>query len=193
MSGATVRDEDPVTTIISRKVKAGHEAEYERWLAGIAAAASAFPGYLGANVMRPSDKTKPEYVSIFRFDSYASLKRWQESEIHREWQERLPRDVLEGDAQISRMTGLEVWFTAPGAAALAQPSRHKMAIVLIVVVFAMLTTLTPLFAWAFGGLHPKVRLLIVVATQVSLMTYVVMPTVTRLLSRWLYAKSSLNR
>jgi antibiotic biosynthesis monooxygenase (ABM) superfamily enzyme len=56
-------------------------------------------------------------VTIFRFDSYASLKSWQESEAHREWQERLPVDALEGGAQTSRMTGLETWFTAPGAAA----------------------------------------------------------------------------
>jgi hypothetical protein len=41
MGGDAVREEDPVTTIISRKVKMGREAEYELWLTGIVAAAHA--------------------------------------------------------------------------------------------------------------------------------------------------------
>ena len=70
MSDTAVYNEEPVTTIISRKVKAGREAEYERWMAGICAAAPASPGYLGSEVIKPSSKSKPEYIIIFRFDSF---------------------------------------------------------------------------------------------------------------------------
>jgi antibiotic biosynthesis monooxygenase (ABM) superfamily enzyme len=46
--------EGPVTTTVTRRVKPGHEAAYEAFLAGINNAARAFPGYLGVEVFRPA-------------------------------------------------------------------------------------------------------------------------------------------
>ncbi|MGH9844158.1 MAG: antibiotic biosynthesis monooxygenase, partial [Blastocatellia bacterium] len=125
MNNTSAQSEGPVTTIISRKVRAGHEDEYEAWLSGIVQAARAFPGYLGVNVMRPSSKAKPEYVTIVRFESYASLKHWENSDAQKEWQKKLPRDAVESEAQTRNMSGLEFWFTAADAPQLAQPPRYK--------------------------------------------------------------------
>ena len=44
----------PVTTTVTRRIKPGHEAAYEGFLAGISGAARAFPGYLGVEVFRPA-------------------------------------------------------------------------------------------------------------------------------------------
>jgi|SRR5262250_930281 hypothetical protein len=41
----------PVTATVTRRVKPGHEAAYEEFLAGISGAAKAFPGYLGEEVL----------------------------------------------------------------------------------------------------------------------------------------------
>jgi uncharacterized protein len=57
MSSAPGRPADatgPVTTTVARRVKPGHEPFYEQFLAGIIAAASQFPGHLGAEVFRPA-------------------------------------------------------------------------------------------------------------------------------------------
>src|SRR5215475_8300754 len=57
MSGdPELRDEaaGPVTATVTRRVKQGHEAAYEEFLAGINGAAKAFPGYLGEEVFRPA-------------------------------------------------------------------------------------------------------------------------------------------
>ena len=48
-------DNGPVTTTVTRRVKPGHEAAYEAFLEGIAAAAQRFSGYLGVEVFRPSE------------------------------------------------------------------------------------------------------------------------------------------
>jgi hypothetical protein len=48
-------DDPPVTAVASRRVKQGREQEFEEWLSGILAAANEAPGYLGSEVLRPSD------------------------------------------------------------------------------------------------------------------------------------------
>jgi hypothetical protein len=44
----------PVTTTVTRRIKPGHEAAYEAFLAGIRGAAQTFPGYLGTEIFRPA-------------------------------------------------------------------------------------------------------------------------------------------
>src|SRR5215217_6531262 len=55
----------PVTAVASRRVKQGREREFEEWVSGILAAANRFPGYLGSEVLRPSDPEDNEYKIIF--------------------------------------------------------------------------------------------------------------------------------
>ena len=49
----------PVTTTVTRRAKPGHEVLYEQFLEGIIAAASRFPGHLGAEVLRPQTAAAP--------------------------------------------------------------------------------------------------------------------------------------
>ena len=44
----------PVTLVLRRKVKAGREAEYETWLAGVQEASRGVAGYLGVSTIRPA-------------------------------------------------------------------------------------------------------------------------------------------
>ncbi len=173
--------------MVTRRVNRGHEAEYEAWLKGINKAAAAFPGFLGVNVIRPPGGVGREYVSIFRFDSYVHLKRWEESAERRQWLARLGDDMIECEAREQSLTGLEFWFTASALPCLAPP-RYKMVIVLVPVIFCMLNLLSPVFSVLLHGVAPLLRSLIVVAAQVTLMTYLIMPLLTRLLSRWLFAQ-----
>ena len=189
MNAPSPSDQDPVTLTVSRRVKRGREAEYEAWLKGINQAAASFPGFCGVNVIRPSSNGQGEYVSIFRFDSYANLKAWEESEIRRQRLTNMPDGVVESEADRQKIIGLEFWFTAPDAPVLAQPPRHKMVIVLIVVIFCVISLLAPIYSALLGGLPQWLRSLVVVIIQVYLMTYLIMPRITRLLSRWLFKKS----
>lgn len=176
---------EPVTVIVTRTAKAGKLAEFEQWMEGIIHAAMEFDGFMGINVIRPQDPARPEYVIIFRFDTYENLAKWENSKVRQEWAEK-SRGVVEGEAKIERRTGLEFWFTPrPGTPA---PPRYKMAIVLVAVISSLLATVTPLIQLATQDLHPVLRLVISVAIMVLLMTYVVMPNVTRLLRPWLYKK-----
>src|SRR3712207_7051213 len=69
-------------------LKRGREQEFEEWVSGILAAANRFPGYLGSEVLRPSDPEDNEYKIIFRFDHASNLHAWENSEERRRWLSR---------------------------------------------------------------------------------------------------------
>ena len=62
-----------------------------------------------------------------------------------------------------------------------------MALVLLVVVFSLVIILNYLLAPLVVGWPCFAKVFLAVFLQVTLMTYLVMPRVTRLLKTWLYA------
>ncbi len=178
-------EEGPVTVSISRRIKPGFEAQYEAWISGVIEAASTFPGHLGTNVLRPGPATDHEYVLIYRFDSYSHCRSWEQSDLRRDWLDKL-EDLVEGEPVMRRGTGLEFWFDMPELPVQRHPSPHKMALVLIGVVFSLVLLLNLLLAPWLEGMALWQRVLTIVVLQVLLMTYLVMPRVTRLLKAWLY-------
>ncbi|PLX36730.1 MAG: antibiotic biosynthesis monooxygenase [Hyphomicrobiales bacterium] len=187
LNGDAGQADGPVTVSIARRVQAGHEAEYEAWVSGISQTAAQFPGHLSVAVLRPSAATRGDYVIIYRFDSYEHCRVWEESRERAEWVERLA-DIVEGDSSVKRVTGLEFWFDLPEVPAAAAPSQHKMALVLVVVVYLILVGLNWALAPLISDLPSLVRTFIIVVLQVGLLTYLVMPRVTRLLRPWLFRR-----
>lgn len=177
---------DPVTVSVSRRVTPGREQDYEAWVHGIAAAASAFPGHQGVNVHRPSAQTGGRYVLIYRFDSDAHAKAWETSEERAHWIARL-EGITEGEGDRKRVTGLEVWFDLPEVPAAAHAPRWKMSLVLIAVVFALVYPLQLIVLPLTPDWPHWLRTLTIAVIQVLLMTYLVMPRVTALLKPWLFA------
>jgi antibiotic biosynthesis monooxygenase (ABM) superfamily enzyme len=174
----------PATLIFARRVKPGRELAYKSWVAGFRESSRRAKGFLGAGTMGRG-ATGNEYISVVRFDTFDNLRVWEESELRHEWLAKLPPDTVEGEAEVRRLEGMEFWFTAPGVSASTGPSPHKMALVLFAVVFVLVSGLTPLARTFLATAPQEVRILLMVAVQVGLMTYVIMPRVTRLLGRWL--------
>ncbi|UCH48697.1 MAG: antibiotic biosynthesis monooxygenase [Betaproteobacteria bacterium] len=179
--------EGPITITVSRRVKPGREGDYESWSKEIISVGATFPGFLGVNVLKPARETGGEYVSIYRFDTYAHAREFQNSSQRAQLLKKLEdEDIVEGEPSIKHVTGLETWFELPEVPASATPSPHRMAIVLIGVVFVLVLGISYLLGPYMQSLPLPVRVLILVTLQVLLMTYVVMPRVTRLLKNWLY-------
>jgi antibiotic biosynthesis monooxygenase (ABM) superfamily enzyme len=178
--------EGPVTVSISRRVKPGREGEYETWLHGIIEAASDFPGHMGVNILRPSGATDGRYVLIYRFDSWAHCEAWEKSDTRQHWVWQL-KGIVEGEAETRRVTGLEAWFDLPEVPVQKHAPQWKMAITLIVVVFAIVFPLQLLILPLTSDWPHFARTLLIAVIQVLLMTYLVMPRVTRLLRGWLFA------
>lgn len=180
-------DNDPshVTVVVRRKVRAGQQDGYERWLKALLDDVQEFPGYLGTDVQRPSGNDRT-YVSIFRFDGPDNLERFERSDLRRRHLAKVT-PFIEGDAIWDRLTGLEVWFDPPPGTVAPQPVRWKMALLLIGLVFVLVETLGFLVGLLPVDLSDRLRLLIIVTAQVCLLTYVIMPPLTRRLAFWLFA------
>jgi uncharacterized protein len=188
-SGAGFRPSEagnaPVTTTVTRRVRPGHEAPYEQFLQGIIAAASGFPGHLGVEVIRPHSAATGEYCTVYRFDTAEHLRAWLDSDEHAAWLERAEPHVI-GPMQTSFVTGLETWFTLPGAQGVSPPPPYKMALVTWITIFPLITAIVAVTGPLLEDVPVAVRLGITTAIAVPLMTWVVMPRVTRLLRGWLY-------
>ena len=177
--------EGPVTTTVTRRIKPGHETAYEAFLEGIIVAASRFPGHLGVEVFRPATAAAGEYRIVYRFDTAGHLRRWLDSDEHADWLQRAEPHVA-GPMRTEFLTGLESWFTLPEQPGLPAPPPYKMAILTWATIFPLITLVVVVLTPLIRTLPLVVRLGITTLATVPLMTWVVMPRVTRLLRRWLY-------
>ena len=176
-----------VTVVATRKVKPGHEPDYEAWLGRLIHEASAMPGYLGANIVRPGPGSR-EYTSVFRFDSVEHLRAFEESELRRRALSEVAPHV-EADAVWRKLTGLEMWFTPPPGTVVPQPSRFRMALLLIAVVYGLVLSIGQMVALVLSSAPFQLRLLVTITIEVFVMTYLLMPRLTRWLARWIYPAS----
>jgi antibiotic biosynthesis monooxygenase (ABM) superfamily enzyme len=179
----------PVTVIVTRKARKGKISEFEEWMDAITHEAMKFEGHMGVNIIRPSDFANPEYVIILRFNTYQNLTKWEKSEIRKEWLEK-SKDVTEGEPKTEIQTGLEFWFTPLTSTNkhVTPPPRYKMAMVTGGVVFVLLSTLVPQIRQMTANLPILLSTLVGVVIMVLLMTYVIMPSMTKLLRPWLAKK-----
>jgi uncharacterized protein len=184
---------DAVTVVITRRVKAGREADYEAWLKRLQYGAHTAPGYLGVTTQRPASGSPSEYISAVRFASLADLRQFERSDLHRRALAEVA-PLVEGDAVWQHLSGLEFWFTPPPGTVVPQPSRERMVLLLIGVVFCMVLAISTLVsavtAWLPWTLPFPLLLLITIALEVPLLTYVVMPRLTRRLAHWIYPNTS---
>lgn len=180
---------EPVTVVITRRVRPGREADYEAWLARLQAEARTLPGYLGATTQRPAPGGPREYVSVIRFASLSHLRAFETGELRRRHLAEVA-GLVESDAAWERLTGLEFWFSPPAGTVVPQPSRPRMAALMIVVVFGLVLSIGALVD-GLAGLLPvdvpaPLRLLATITIEVLLMTYWLMPVLTRRLAGWVY-------
>jgi antibiotic biosynthesis monooxygenase (ABM) superfamily enzyme len=177
--------EGPITTTVTRRVKPGHEPFYDQFLEGIIAAASRFPGHLGVEVFRPESASAGEYRVVYRFATAEHLRAWLDSDEHAVWLERAEPHVI-GPMRTQFVTGLETWFTLPGRPATPPPPPYKMALVTWITIFPLITLVVVVLGPLLKDLALVPNLAITTAVTVPIMTWLVMPRVTRLLRGWLY-------
>lgn len=174
-----------VTAVITHRVRPGREPGYETWIKGISVDARRFDGYLGAHILRPELGVTEDHVIVVQFDTCKNLDRWLQSETRRGWVERIKPLIREPES-IKVHTGLEPWFQLPEASARPAPMRYKQALLVWLGVAIISLLVAPqvnavLASWPF-----LLRILVNTGITVALLTYWVMPFLTRCFKRWLF-------
>ncbi|MEH2461919.1 MAG: antibiotic biosynthesis monooxygenase [Nostoc sp.] len=181
------QNDQSVTVVITQVVKPGCETAYEAWLKDITSVSRTYLGHLGTNVIRPQLGVRNEYVIIFRFDDYKNLKMWMTSRDREYWLNQ-GKHLVESDPNVQQICGLEAWFSLPGQP-LKTPPRYKIALLTWGAVYVLINILSTFLVPLLRGLPHLIISLIVTIIMVVLLTYVVMPRVSRFFSWWLYPKS----
>jgi antibiotic biosynthesis monooxygenase (ABM) superfamily enzyme len=171
------------TVVFSIRVLPGREDAIAQWAQRIVRAARQVEGSLAAAVVGP-DSTG-EYRFQHYFKDEPSLARWLSSAT-RENLLLAAEPMLEGPPDVQR-TGLETWFHLPKShAPLAPPPRWKMWLVSLVAIYPMVLAFLAWILPRLRGSPLPVSAAVLSVGVLTLMTYVVMPTLICLLRPWLF-------
>ncbi|WP_309399673.1 antibiotic biosynthesis monooxygenase [Cerasicoccus maritimus] len=177
---------EPVTVFVSRTAKPGKEAELEQWLREVRDASSKFPGFVTSRAIETEDGNTPgEFEVVFTFDSAENFSAWCQSAEKKALYARVGDLVTE--QKIRKVGGLEPWLNLPSPN-LSPPPKWKMFVLAFLGVYPTLN-LVFFFMMPFVRELPMwLRLLCTVPVISGLMTFAVMPLLSRLFHRWLYPK-----
>jgi uncharacterized protein len=176
----------PVTVLATRVVRAGCEADFEAFLGHLERVFAASPGHLGLTVIRPVAPDR-EYALVYRYDSPASLRAWEAS-AERGALIAESAQLTQTPPRERRLTGLETWFTARGRGVVAPPARWKMWILSACGIYPVITIVTVLAGPLLLTLSPPLRFAIVSPLLSAIMTWLVMPALSRLFGGFLYGR-----
>ncbi len=175
----------PVSLVIRRTPKVGHEAKFEEALKELVALLEVFPGHIGTGVLRPGSGVR-EYTVLARFISADAAVAWEHSGERQQWLQ-LMEPLNDRSSELLQHTGLEFWFTPPEDLSVSPP--HWKLIVLSIgalypVSLVVNVALTPVTA----SLPLWLRVLIMSCVVVPVMLTWVLPFFTRRFARWLLAE-----
>jgi antibiotic biosynthesis monooxygenase (ABM) superfamily enzyme len=181
---ATTNQSAPITVVLSRTPKAGYDAELGQWLREVLVVASGFPGCLGVEVVAPNPPHTTDFVIVFRWATKHDFDGWHDSPERERWLESV-EDFSE-EPVVQTISGLEPWFTVAGTPrASVAPAKWKMALVTFAVIWPLSTALAIADGPFVHQLPVIGRTFVTTLVLIPLLTWVVMPAATRLLSRWL--------
>jgi antibiotic biosynthesis monooxygenase (ABM) superfamily enzyme len=185
MTDATTAE--PITIAIMRRVSPERAKEAAAWARAGQDLLSATPGYLGSGWIRP-DPDSPDWHMLYRFADADSLAVWEKSS-ERQWWVASAVGIVE-DARTERRTGIEGWFDSPTSVTVVDPKpvvppRWKQLISIFIVFYPLSLLAQFLLTPALIDWWLWARVLVTVAIMSPLMTYLLLPAVTRALRPWL--------
>jgi hypothetical protein len=178
-----------VTVAITRRADPSRIAEMDAWVRAGATLAEDFDGFLGTGWVRP-DVGSTEWHMLYRFADAEALQRWENSP-QRQWWLSSAQGMVE-HTRVERRTGIEGWFDPPQhrevddvAGVPAPPPRWKQAVTIWLGFFPLSLLAAVTVGRLMAGADVVLRTLVTTLCLTPLMTYVVLPQVTRLLRPWL--------
>jgi antibiotic biosynthesis monooxygenase (ABM) superfamily enzyme len=175
------RTDRPVTVVTSQNVRRGRTRDFEAAHDRVVASLSTFPGFLHSEVIPPVDGVSREHVIAFAFDTRAHLDRWLESDERRSWLTQIG-PLLEGDRTINVVGGFAGWFPAGEE---PHTPKWKQAAAVLLALFPTALTLSVLRQMLLPDLALVPSVFLSNVLGVAILTWLLMPWLTRVLQPWL--------
>lgn len=189
----------PACEVVTARVSPDDDTAYRNLRAALDAEAATFPGFVGVEVFSPPPGGS-NWTAVLTFASHADLQRWRESPERADLLHRA-RVVVE-DQDWVLPVGFRHW--ASGRDSDTQAPAWKQAMTAIAVLYALVSVLNITLGNFIGdglsvegskvvtGLGLSLPVVVFVGNAVStvLLTWVLMPVVTRLLRWWLNPAAS---
>ena len=174
-----------VVSVIRHDVRPGHEARYEAWTKEVLPIAQAFPGHQGVAIIRPPTGS-PTYTIVLHFDTLPHLKGWLDSDVRKGLLEQVEPHLSE-PGRVEITPGLEFWLSPPGVTH-ARPYKQFLLVLAVIYPMSLLmnAVLIPLLGSNTDLPALALRNLVNASIVIALMTWVIMPRLTRAVSHWLY-------
>jgi len=174
----------PIHVAITRRVRPGCEAEFQQALREFFQTSLAHGGVLGATMIVPPPGSDSREFGILRtFANERERDAFYKSSMFEAWRERVTA-LTEGEPVYRQLQGLEAWFRSPQG----PPPRWKMAVATYLGVLPVVTILSLTLGPAISSWHFLLSNMVFNLCVVALLTWIVMPLVTRALHSWLQPK-----
>lgn len=184
-------DDQPQTLVWSRRAKPGCQDALEDVIERIGREMKRAHGFQAVAIMRPEPGHPPIFTMVAHFASAADVNAWTSSEVRG----RLlleAEEVSVGGLHTQQAAGLEAWFKLPGQPIVVPPPRYKMAVVTWLGLLPLLVGANLLAPLALRPLAPMLRVVPISLVLIALMTWVVMPVMTKWFRFWLYSSRSIR-
>jgi antibiotic biosynthesis monooxygenase (ABM) superfamily enzyme len=173
---------ETATAVFVRRVKPGREHEYERLAAEMMAVSEQFEGQLASTLLHEAGA--PSYTLVYSFTDQGSLRRFVDSPARLQISAEAD-EFSERHERIPEPTGLETWFALPGRPTMKPPPRWKMWLTSLIALYPLVVGFQEWLAPPLRRVPLLLRSAILPLILLTLMTYFVMPVVTRLVRSWL--------
>lgn len=171
--------------VIEHDVASDKQDEFREWQNNITQAASQYQGYQGTDICPPVEKGDKWYIMV-HFDAPDHLNKWLDSDVRHNFV-KVGESIFSTSKLTYYKTGLERWFikekTNPPA------WKQIMATLLGLYPTVMLLLLLQSSLRFMQSLSQADAMLISNFASVCLLTWFVMPAVSRLLKFWLQPAS----
>ncbi|WP_446224814.1 antibiotic biosynthesis monooxygenase [Nocardia sp. IBHARD005] len=176
-------DDEVVTVVVSHPVAAERETEFIAWQDRMTEAERTFRGFRGSGLHRPIPGVQNDWTIIYSFASAEHLDRWLESPQRKALLAEAP-DFR--DFEVHRIANpYGSWFPPSETGVEGGPASWKTALSVLVGLYPTVVILTVAIAEIWPGAQLWISLLVGNILSVSLLTWVVMPVVTRALGFWM--------
>jgi uncharacterized protein len=173
---------DPVTAVSAVRVRPGSEDAYRTHHRTVVRALEQVPGFRRAELLDPVDGRQREIVTVMVFDDRDSLQAWLDSDVRRQLLAELD-PLVEGDRSVNVVGGWAGWFAPDGP--VPGPPRWKQALVVLLALFPVSLGLSVGLDALVPGLPLVPSVLVGNVIGIAVLTWVLMPWLTRLLRSWL--------